>query len=276
MAMLLLPEVFERTWGIAMQPFWPRALAAVRHRHPGFEFLAEVYWDLEWTLLQQGFDHACDKRLYDRLCARQATPVREHLAAAPEYQDRMLRFLENHDEARAAAAFAPAEHGAAALLGYTTPGLRLFHQGQLEGFRTRVSPHLVRGPDEPVNPQLAQLYRRLLAAMHHPALRDGHWSLLECRAAWEGNASDEQFIAWCWEAAGDRWLCAAANYAPQPGQCFVRLPWSALEGRRWRLRDLLGEACYDREGDDLLQRGLYLDLPAWGHHLFELQALAAE
>jgi len=25
MAMLVLPDVFERTWGIQSQPFWPRA-----------------------------------------------------------------------------------------------------------------------------------------------------------------------------------------------------------------------------------------------------------
>ena len=30
MAMLVLPEVFERTWGIAAPPFWPRATEAVR------------------------------------------------------------------------------------------------------------------------------------------------------------------------------------------------------------------------------------------------------
>jgi glycosidase len=57
MAMLVLPEVFERTWGVAATPFWSRATAAVRSEVPGFLFLAEVYWDLEWTLQQQGFDY---------------------------------------------------------------------------------------------------------------------------------------------------------------------------------------------------------------------------
>jgi hypothetical protein len=28
---------------------------------------------------------------------------------------------------------------------------------------------------------------------------------------------------------------------------------------------------YRREGDDLLARGLYLDMPAWGYHVFEVQ-----
>jgi glycosidase len=273
MAMLLLPEVFERTWGRRSEPFWPKAIAAVRHRHRGFTFMAEVYWDLEWTLQQQGFDHAYDKRLYDRLLTLQAQPVREHLQAGLDYQDRLARFLENHDEPRAAAAFASEVHAAAALITYATPGLRFFHQGQLEGRRVRISPHLVRGPDEPVDATLARFYARLLAALRHKALRDGLWSLLDCNEAWAGNASVGQFIAWQWQGPGEAWLCAAVNYAPQPGQCFVRLPGAELKGRTLRLRDLLGPAEYERPGNDLVQRGLYLDLPAWGHHLFEVIAL---
>ena len=80
MAMLLLPEVIARTWGGRSRPadgadpvdapFWPEAIAAVRARRPDFLFLAEVYWDLEWELQQQGFDYTYDKRLYDRLRAR--------------------------------------------------------------------------------------------------------------------------------------------------------------------------------------------------------------
>jgi glycosidase len=269
MAMLVLPEVFERTWGLRCQPFWPKAIAAVRHRQPQFEFMAEVYWDLEWTLQQQGFDHCYDKRLYDRLRARQAPPVRGHLQAGLDYQERMARFLENHDETRAAQVFEPEVHAAAALLSYTTPGLRFFHQGQLEGSRVQVSPHLVRAPQEPVDPGIASLYARLLAALRHPLLRDGAWSLLECTPAWPGNDSHGQFIAWCWQDGGERWLCAAVNFAPQPGQCFVRLALPQLAGRTLRLTDLLGPAEYERAGDDLLQRGLYLDLPPWGYHLFE-------
>jgi Alpha amylase, catalytic domain len=273
MAMLVLPEVFERTWGIRMQPFWPKALAAVRHRQPGFEFMAEVYWDLEWTLQQQGFDHTYDKRLYDRLREQQAVPVREHLCAGLDYQQRMARFLENHDEPRAAATFAPEVHAAAALLTYATPGLRLFHQGQLEGRRVRVSPHLVRAPDEPVDARLAAFYMRLLAVLRHAALRVGDWSLLDTCPAWHGNASTAQFIAWQWQGPGEAWLCAAVNYAAAPGQCFVPLMRPGIAGRTLRFRDLLGDAVYDRPGDDLLQRGLYLDLLPWGHHLFEVSTL---
>jgi hypothetical protein len=30
-------------------------------------------------------------------------------------------------------------------------------------------------------------------------------------------------------------------------------------------------AVHDREGDDLTEHGLYLDLPPWGYHVFAVQ-----
>src|SRR5260370_36328526 len=146
MAMLVLPDVFERTWGVRSQPFWPKAIPHVHERVTGFCFMAEVYWDLEWTLQQQGFDYTYDKRLYDRLRGGQARPVRDHLRAGLDYQSKLARFLENHDEPRAAAAFSPGVHEAAAVITFLTPGLRFFHQGHFDGRRKRISPTLGRGP----------------------------------------------------------------------------------------------------------------------------------
>jgi hypothetical protein len=80
-------------------------IGAVRQRHPGLLFMAEAYWDLEGELLQQGFDYCYDKRLYDRLLEGNARPVREHFLAELDYQNKLARFLENHDEPRAAGTF---------------------------------------------------------------------------------------------------------------------------------------------------------------------------
>jgi hypothetical protein len=272
MARLVLPDVFERTWGRRSAPFWPRATQRVRERVPGFCFMAEVYWDLEWTLLQQGFDYAYDKRLYDRLREAHARPVREHLHAGLDYQDRLARFLENHDEPRAAQAFAAGMHEAAAVVTFLSPGLRFLHQGQLEGRRTRISPHLVRAPAEPVDEALRGFYDRLLAVLRQPTVRDGQWRLMECVPAWDGNWTSDGFIAWCWHGSGGQRLLIAVNYAGHQGQCYVRLPLDDLRGRAVRLRDRMSPAVYDRSGDDLLAPGLYLDLPAWGYHVFEVGA----
>ena len=272
MAMLVLPEVFERTWGRRTEPFWPKATQQVREHHPDFLFMAEVYWDLEWTLQQQGFDYTYDKRLYDRLREGHARPLREHFHAGLDYQNKLARFLENHDEPRAAATFSPEVHKAAAVITFLSPGLRFFHQGQFEGCRKRISPHLVRAPDEAVNRPLRQFYERLFEALRRPTVRQGQWQLLECRPAWDGNASSEAFIAFNWQDSDGARLLVAVNFGSHPSQCYVRLPFSDLGDGGWRLRDLLGDAQYERDGEDLQSRGLYLDVPPWQYHVFEMKA----
>jgi glycosidase len=270
MAMLVLPDVFERTWGLHTELFWPDATQQVRKKSPGFCFMAEVYWDLEWTLQQQGFDYTYDKRLYDRLRERHARPVRDHLRAEPDYQNKMARFLENHDEPRAAATFHQDVHEAAAVITFLSPGLRFFHQGQFEGRTKRVSPHLVRAPKEAAQDGLRQFYERLLAVLRQPVVRDGQWELLDCRPAWEGNGTSDNFMAWSWQAGDGQRRLITVNYAGCQSQCYVHLPFSDLADHQVRLKDLMSEACYDRDGNDLLSRGFYLDLPAWGYHVFEV------
>jgi glycosidase len=271
MAMLVLPDIFERTWGIKAQPFWPEAIRRVRERVPDFCFMAEVYWDLEWALQQQGFKYTYDKRLYDRLRDRHARPVRDHLRAGLDYQDRMARFLENHDEPRAAATFPPGVHEAAAVITFLSPGLRFSHQGEFQGRTKRISPHLGRAPDEPINQELAKFYDRLLAVLRRPVVRRGQWQLLECVPAWEGNWTWDCFLAFAWDAPGEDRHLVTVNYAGNQSQCYVRLPFADLGKGRWRLTDLMADATYDRDGDDLLSRGLFLDMRPWEASVFSLR-----
>jgi hypothetical protein len=260
MAMLLLPEVFERTWGLQAEPFWPEAIQSVRALRPEFTFLAEVYWDLEWTLQQQGFDYTYDKRLYDRLRKGDAGAVRAHFRATADFQRRSARFLENHDEPRAAAVFPPGKHRAAAVLTYLCPGLRFFQRGQLEGHKIHVPIQLCRGPAEPTDADIAAFYARL----RQVPLAEGEWRLLECLPAWEGNWTSDCFIVFHWRVPDGREFLVTVNYAPHQNQCYV-----PFEARPVRLRDLLSPVVYDRTTGDLA-RGLYLDLPPWGCHVFEL------
>ena len=271
MAMLVLPDVFERTWGIRSEPFWPRATQQVRCVHPNFCFMAEVYWDLEWTLQQQGFDYTYDKRLYDRLREGRARPVREHLLAGLDYQNKLARFLENHDEPRAAAVFSLETHRAAAVVTYLTPGLRFFHEGQFHGRKKRISPHLCRRPDEPLDAELEQFYGRLLDVLKMPAVRQGQWRLLECAPAWEGNWTADCFIAFAWEHGEGERIVAAVNYAPNQSQCYARLPFRDLGGSQWQIKDLLGDASYERSGDELASQGLHLDMLPWQAHAFAVR-----
>lgn len=263
MAMLVLPEVFERTWKQRPEPFWPSATQHARKVNPEFCFMAEVYWDLEWTMQHQGFDFAYDKRLYDRLRDRVARPVREHFLAGLDYQEKLARFLENHDEPRAAATFPPEVHCAAAVITFLSPGLRFFHQGQFEGRCKRISPHLCRAPVEPVDQQLQQFYAQLLAVLRRPEVRDGNWQLLVADEAWPGNATSEDFVAFAWQGLEERRLIVTVNYSAHQSQCYLRLPFPDLAGAHWRLADQLGPDVYDRDGEELQSRGLYLDMAPW-------------
>jgi glycosidase len=280
MAMLVMPHVFAQTWGARAwpadgsdpedTPFWPEAIQGVHAARPHFVFMAEVYWDLEWELQQQGFDYTYDKRLYDRLHARQAEAVRLHLCADLEFQRKSVRFLENHDEPRAASVFPWDVHRAASVVTFLVPGLRFFHEGQFEGRQVHVSMHLGRRPGEPADPAVARHYRALLEVLKRPETRDGTWSLRDCRPAYGDNSSWNNFIAFTWEGDAGR-LLVVVNYADLEGQCTVNLGLPGLEGKSVRLQDLLGGPSFDRDGSELAVNGLHVVLPRWGYHVFEVQ-----
>ena len=234
--------------------------------------MAEVYWDLEWTLQQQGFDYAYDKRLYDRLRERNARQIREHFHAGLDYQNKLARFLENHDEPRAAATFSKGIHEAAAVITFLSPGLRFFHQGQFDGRMKRISPHLCRAPDEAVDPALGQFYDSLLTIMRQRVVRDGKWELLECAPAWDGNWTNDCFVAFGWQGADRERLLVVVNYAPNQSQCHVRLPFEGLGGKSWLLHDQISAARYDRDGNELQFQGLFVDLRPWQTSVFTLSS----
>jgi glycosidase len=273
MAMLMTNEVFTRTWGERVGPapqadYWPTLIPRVKDAHPDFLFLAEVYWDMEWQLQQQGFDLCYDKRLYDRLVHESAASVRGHLQADPAYQERLLRFIENHDEPRAAATFGPLQARAAAVVISTLQGARLYHDGQFDGLRTRIPVFLGRGPDEPADPELRAFYERLVRAVADSDLRDGTWLLCDA-TGWPDNDSHEQLVSWCWSTPASRHL-VVVNLADAPAQANVRMPWTDLAGRSWTLEDRLSDERFDRDGDELAEQGLYVGLDPWQSYLLRL------
>lgn len=275
MAMLVTRDIYLRTWGGAFEPpradFWPAAITDLHASHPGFLLLAEVYWDLEWELQQHGFDYTYDKRLYDRLLEHDAMDVRLHLTAGPDYQQRLARFTENHDERRAAAAFGLPRSLAAAALTYTLPGLRLFHEGQLDGWQVKLPVQLGRRPVEQIQPAVEQFYRRLLSALRHPIFHDGDWQALKPAAEWAGNPTHRHIVAHRWSLNGEHRL-VFVNLSAERAQALTPIDIMTLAGQDWRLDDVLNDASYVRRGDEMMSTGLYIDLPGYGYHLFEVRS----
>jgi hypothetical protein len=273
MAMLLTNDVFGKTWGehvgaAPAEEFWPAVIGHVRDRHPGAVLIAEAYWDMEWTLQQQGFDFCYDKRLYDRLVNGDADAVRMHLRAGEDFQARLLRFIENHDEPRAAASLPDGRDRAAAVAIATLPGATLWHEGQLEGRHVQMPVFLSRRPDERVDRELIRFYRRLISVAGQ--VRRGRWALLDA-TGWPDNPTHQDLLAWVWHDDLPHHI-VAVNLAGHASQGRVALPWSALRGRQWRLTDVVHDRVYDRDGDDLAEQGIYVDLPAWGTHVLALEA----
>ena len=240
----------------------------MKREYPQVKFIAEAYWDLEWELQQQGFDYCYDKRLYDRLEHDPAETVRLHLCADFAYQEKLVRFIENHDEPRAAITFYPPKHLAAALMVATLPGARLLHEGEFEGRKVRLPVFLSRRPEEPVDEELQAFYRKLLRAVDTDAFREGEWRLCE-REGWPDNQSHLNLVAWCWRHGEERYLIVV-NLSGYHSQGLVRVPWHEVGGHLWRLTDALSGEDFERDGSQMLGPGLYVDLSPWRCHFLKL------
>jgi hypothetical protein len=270
MAMLVLNEVFDRTWrrvlreqwDVPVGEFWPDAIAAV----PSLIYLAEVYWDLEWTLQQQGFHFTYDKRLLDRLHASPARHVRAHLTADPAFRDRLARFLENHDEPRSAATLDGRLPAAASALA-TLPGMRFFFDGQFEGRRVRCPVQLGRWPDEEESPVIDRMYERLLGVADEDLFHTGEWTLLETAPA--GGASHVNLIAWTWRRGADV-AVVTVNLGTEVAEGHV-VVGALPDGVAWDFEDHLTGTGYRWTRSALEAGGLYVRLEGGGAHVFTLR-----
>jgi hypothetical protein len=273
MAMLMLNDIFEKTWGDRagnkpIADYWKTVIPSIKTQWPEFKFIAEAYWDLEWELQQQGFDFCYDKKLYDRMEHENAESVRQHLLADAAYQQGMVRFIENHDEPRAAAAFPDGRGRTAAVAILTLTGARLLHEGQFEGRQVRLPVFLGRRPVEPIDHDLAAFYAHLLQETNREVFRNGDWRLCE-RSGWPDNQSCQHLLAWWWNKEDERYL-VVVNFSDGSVQGRVHGPWYELSGKTVRLDDGLSGKSYDRSGDEMHEAGLYVELGPWQCHLFQV------
>lgn len=269
MAMLVLNDVFAQTWAQRVDllwktpeaEFWPEAT-----RRAAMTYLAEVYWDREFQLQQQGFNYTYDKRLLDRLHHGNPNEARGHLQADPAYAAKLARFLENHDEARSAAEFGHRITAAAALT-FTLPGLRFFFDGQFSGATVRPPVQLGRWPDDQDRPDIRELYTRLLKTIDKPLFHDGTWLLLDVRGA--GDLTSGDLIACAWRKGKDL-AVIVANITDHEAQGLVTIG-ELPKGDTFELKDQLSERSWKWARRDL-DNGLYVRLASGDAHLFLIKA----
>jgi glycosidase len=202
MAMLMMNTIFKDTWGdrvgdIPANEYWPHIIDAVREVSPDFLFLAEVYWDKQQDLLNEGFDLCYDKDLYDLLIHGSIHHLREHLQKPDYYQVHLLRFIENHDEERAAHEFPFEKHIAAAVVTMTLPGAHLYYDGEREGRKVRVPVHFGRRVDETPNTELIDFYDKLQTFVQSKDLVHKLWQLTPVKSKLLHRES-RHVVAWTW------------------------------------------------------------------------------
>jgi hypothetical protein len=275
-AMLALNDVFGKLWGAMLKDyphpkteFWAEAIGQVRQHYPDFLFLAEAYWGAEQKLQQTGFDFTYDKPLYDKLLSSSPDETQSYIMSNGVCQERSAHFIENHDEPRAVTAFGRERSLAAAVIIATLPGLRLFHDGQLEGHRIRLPVQLVREPKETTDTEVRQFYARLLKVINQPAFHEGEWRLIEASQACERSESHRSLLAWLWHYA-EQHKIVVVNYSPNPAQGWLKLPLPLKTTGGILFRDELTGLTYTRDTDEIVKQGLYLDLSPYQAQILDV------
>jgi hypothetical protein len=274
MAMLLLDDIFSNTWSWARKEsekgplkFWEEA----RKTLPGFLLLAEAYWDTEWRLQQLGFDYVYDKGLYDRLRSSSAHDVNEHLMADLSYQNKLVRFIENHDEPRSACVFDKNKLRAAIVLYSTSPGMKLYHHGQLEGRKIHIPMLLSRAMEETPDEEVKALYDKVLSITLSETFRAGEWRLLEVLSAGDDSFSTLVAFRWKWT---DQLMLVVVNLGSGYSQGRISLANELMSGIDYLLIDELNDQQYVRNGTDMARKGLHAVLEGFHAHVFDLKTLS--
>ena len=277
MAMLPMAVIFAETWnGLSGESpavdYWQEIIPAVRAVHPQMLFMAEVYWDLEHEMQQQGFDYTYDKRMYDRLIKSEVDEIKAHLRAELAYLRSNIRFIENHDEERAMQTLGEDRQKPAATLICTLPGAVLLHQGQFSGRRVKLPVQINRGVDEHDHPLLARFYGRLLREVRHSIYRDGCWCLLEPAPINEVDVTSHYLIAYIWQL-NEQLRLVVVNLSNVWSRAHLDLSrWVFLAGRSWRLHDALSKSFRFQEGEALVKDGLLLEIAALRRSHLSLRA----
>ncbi len=275
MAMLVLNDIFVRTWSSLLagrkppsREFWTEAIAALPRE---FVWLAEVYWNCEAPVQSLGFQFTYDKGLYDALRDGHIDEIHSRLGATATIQSRAVRFLENHDEARAASIFGPAKLEALATFIATLPGMRFYHHGQLVGRKIHLPmPLAVAAPEQP-DAATRKFYERVLQLSNESVFHSGKWKLLEI-----SSATDDTFrnlVAYQWlssDANKDANKIVVVNLAGITSQGRVRITDQISSASQYTFLDQLHDVPYPCSGAEITASGLYVRLDAFRAHLFSI------
>lgn len=280
MAMLMLTEVFMNTWGWRgvvplSEEFWEYVIPKVRLVYPDFLFIAEVYWNMEYILQEQGFDYTYDKTMYDRIVNNEITEIGRHLIADIAFLMRNIRFIENHDEPRAATSIGIERSRPAMALLATLPGGLLLHDGQFDGRQVKLPVQIKRQPEERKHKALKEYYLRLLQETKHPIYQTGEWWFFASLPACEDCEGHTNILSHGWIGETESRIIIV-NMSGQWSQALIDIGYwrEFLRDNDWRAYDVLNDRTTEFSGDDLDHTGtLPVDLDPYSAIIYEFTPL---
>jgi hypothetical protein len=274
MAMLVLNDIFASNWkwtepgthAQSSKEFWED----VREQIPGLLLIAEAYWNTGRYLLQLGFDFVYDKELYDLLQRSTPMKIARHLTSDYAYQKKLVRFIENHDEPRSAEVFGWNKLQAIVTLFSSVPGMKLYHQGQLEGKKIRIPVQLRRMRAEVADSENLLFYEKLLSITGHDVFNNGEWYIKDVIPS-----SDESFsnlIAYVWRSKEILKL-VAINVSGHYSQGRILFRSDEITNGNYILIDELNGRKYVRNGSNLITSGLHVTLDGFHAHMFDISPI---
>jgi len=275
MAMLVLNDIFQRDWGWAnLNPvypkpereFWAEAIEQV----PELVYIAEAYWDTEWTLQQLGFDFVYDKKLYDRIRTGSPKDVYLHLTADIGYQKKLLRFIENHDELRSAAVFGKNKAEMAAVLYSALPGMKLYFHGQMEGRMIKMPLQIRQTRFEAVDLEIQTFYHRLLTKVNEPVFHNGDWRLKQVMS--DSDSTNDSLIAYLWKL-GDELRLVTANLSRSSSRGKINFQEDIPESAEYLFKDAMTGQNFTASGKLMALPGLSFSLEGFQARIFDISKI---
>ena len=175
--------------------------------------------------------------------------------------------MENHDEQRRAEVFPNQRLAADGTLLATLPGIRFYHQASSKAAEFTCPITLRIAADEPPDPVSTNFFQKILQITRQDVFHEGEWNLLD--VAPEGDAPPDGLLVYEWRSP-EAWKIIAVNLADYTSQGRIPLGDRVSPAQNYILNDELNNVRYDRTGAELHNIGLFIRLPAFQAHLFDL------
>jgi len=276
MAMLVTNEVFKNTWGdkvgdIPEKEFWEEVIPPIIEKYPNFKFIAEVYWNMEWNLMQQGFDYCYDKNYYNMIIDKNIKDLKEYLHADFKYQKNLIRFIENHDENRVEKELGIRRSEVAAVLTLTLPGMGFIHEGQMKGYEIKIPVQLKRRRNEIIKNKMLEFYRSLLATISNNNVKNNNWELCNVNQISQEDHTNEKIISYHWWANQEHFIIII-NFNEISSKGKIKIPSFNLDSERIKFRDLLTDEIFRYDTSELQNNGFYIEVPGLRYYLFHVES----